>query len=183
MLSDIIKQNGDGFLEESHMPTRWPLHIDGAVRQRCIHRDTAANTIWNGVWPKSTAKHPSGRTKQSGTNGTLKRKAGHTLSQLWINAEAAITQKTSRSTEIQDSDLRPVASAVISLPTPQMTDSPFLKAVGTNDLDCPGTNRRAAQKQLKNGDGTCAKTKLWQSWTLAKRLLSRKTEEKCSLPC
>ena len=34
-------KNGDGLLEESHMPTGWPLHIDGAVRQRCIHRDTA----------------------------------------------------------------------------------------------------------------------------------------------
>ena len=31
---------------------------------------------------------------------------------MWINAEAAITQKTSRSTEIRDSDLRRVASAV-----------------------------------------------------------------------
>ena len=40
MLGDIIEQNGDGLLEESHMPTGWPLHIDGAVRQRCIHRDT-----------------------------------------------------------------------------------------------------------------------------------------------
>ena len=50
---------------------------------------------------------------------------------MWINAEAATTQKTSRSTEIQDSDLRRVASAVTSLSTPQMTDSPFLKALGT----------------------------------------------------
>ena len=40
MLGDIIEQNGDGLLEESHMPAGWPLHIDGAVRQRCIHRDT-----------------------------------------------------------------------------------------------------------------------------------------------
>ena len=39
MLGDIIEQNGDGLLEESHMPTGWPLHIDGAVRH-CIHRDT-----------------------------------------------------------------------------------------------------------------------------------------------
>ena len=40
MLGDIIEQNGDGLLEESHMTTGRPLHIDGAVRQRCIHRDT-----------------------------------------------------------------------------------------------------------------------------------------------
>ena len=31
-----IEQNGDGLLEDSHMPVGWSLHIDGAVRQCCI---------------------------------------------------------------------------------------------------------------------------------------------------
>ena len=35
MLGTIIEQNGDGLLEQSHMPVGWPLHIDGAVRQNC----------------------------------------------------------------------------------------------------------------------------------------------------
>ena len=38
MLGTIIEQNGDGLLEQSHMPVGWPLHIDGAVRQSCAHR-------------------------------------------------------------------------------------------------------------------------------------------------
>ena len=38
MLGTIIEENGDGLLEDSHMPVGWPLHIDGAVRQCCIHR-------------------------------------------------------------------------------------------------------------------------------------------------
>jgi len=38
MLGTIIEQNGDGLLEDSYMPVGWPLHIDGAVRQCCIHR-------------------------------------------------------------------------------------------------------------------------------------------------
>ena len=33
-----MEQNGDGLLEDSHMPVGWPLHIDGAVRQCCMHR-------------------------------------------------------------------------------------------------------------------------------------------------
>ena len=33
MLGTVIEQNGDGLLEESHMPVGWPLHIDGAVRR------------------------------------------------------------------------------------------------------------------------------------------------------
>jgi hypothetical protein len=40
MLGTVIEQNGDGLLEESHMPIGWPLHIEGAVRQQCGHRDT-----------------------------------------------------------------------------------------------------------------------------------------------
>ena len=38
MLGTIIEEHGDGLLEDSHMPVGWPLHIDGAVRQYCIHR-------------------------------------------------------------------------------------------------------------------------------------------------
>ena len=37
-IGTIIEQNGDGLLEQSHMPVGWPLHIDGAVRQSCAHR-------------------------------------------------------------------------------------------------------------------------------------------------
>jgi len=68
MLGTIIEQNGDGLLEEAHVPVGWPLHIDGAVRQRCIHRDTTLQELddllseydMNVTWPKSTAKHPVG---------------------------------------------------------------------------------------------------------------------------
>ena len=49
MLGTIIEQNGDGLLEDSHMPVGWPLHIDGAVRQCCIHRSgtlQSSTTCW-----------------------------------------------------------------------------------------------------------------------------------------
>ena len=61
-------------------------------------------------------------------------KTGLTLSQMRTNAEVDITQKTSRSNEIRDSDLRRVAPAVTSLPTPKMADSSFLKALGTSTI-------------------------------------------------
>ena len=44
-LSTIIEQNGDGLLEDSHMPVGWPLHIDGAVRQCCIHRSATLQEL------------------------------------------------------------------------------------------------------------------------------------------
>ena len=40
LLGTVIEQNGDGCLEDSLMPVGWPLHLDGAVKQRCIHRTT-----------------------------------------------------------------------------------------------------------------------------------------------
>ena len=45
MLGTIIEQNGDGLLEDSHMPVGWPLHIDGAVRQCCIHRSASQQEL------------------------------------------------------------------------------------------------------------------------------------------
>ena len=40
MLGTFIEQNGDGLLKDSLMPVGWPLHIDGAVKQLCIHQET-----------------------------------------------------------------------------------------------------------------------------------------------
>ena len=45
MLGTIIEQNGDGLLEDSHMPVGWPLHIDGAVRQCCSHRSATLQEL------------------------------------------------------------------------------------------------------------------------------------------
>ena len=45
MLGTIIEQNGDGLLEDPHMPVGWPLHIDGAVRQCCIHRSATLQEL------------------------------------------------------------------------------------------------------------------------------------------
>ena len=131
MLGTIIEQNGDGLLEESHLPVGWPLHIDGAVRQRCIHRDTTLQELDDLLSEYDMKRDLAeiNRKAPSLEQMDMEPKAGLTLSQMWINAEADITQKTSRSNEIRESDLRRVVSAVTSLPAPQMADSPFLKAL------------------------------------------------------
>ena len=41
----VIEQNGDGCLEDSLMPVGWPLHLDGAVKQRCLHRTTTLSEL------------------------------------------------------------------------------------------------------------------------------------------
>ena len=40
-----VSQNGDGLLEDSLMPVGWPLHLDGAVKQRCVHRTTTLQEL------------------------------------------------------------------------------------------------------------------------------------------
>ena len=44
MLGTIIETNGDS-LDDSHMPIGWPLLIDGAVRQFCVHRYTTIQNM------------------------------------------------------------------------------------------------------------------------------------------
>ena len=45
LLGTVIEQNGDGLLEDSLMPVGWPLHLDGAVKQRCVHRTTTLQEL------------------------------------------------------------------------------------------------------------------------------------------
>ena len=102
MLGTIIEQNGDGLLEQSHMPVGWPLHIDGAVRQSCAHRDTTLQELDDllGEYDlkrdlvEINRKAPNGLTTQCGTND-MEPKPGFALQQLWADSESAITQKTS----------------------------------------------------------------------------------------
>ena len=97
MLGTIIEQNDDGFLEQSHMPVGWPLHIDGAVRQSCAHRDTTLQELDDllGEYDlkrdlvEIIAKHPNGLTTQCGINviwnqsqGSPCNNCGRTQSQL-----------------------------------------------------------------------------------------------------
>ena len=45
LLGTVIEQNGDGLLEDSLMQVGWPLHLDGAVKQRCVHRTTTLQEL------------------------------------------------------------------------------------------------------------------------------------------
>ena len=47
LLGPTIEQYGDGQLEDSLMPVGWPLHIDGAVKQYCLHREIKLQVLSN----------------------------------------------------------------------------------------------------------------------------------------
>ena len=44
MLGTIIEQNGDGLLEDSHMPVGWPLHIEPS--DNVVFIDLRASKNW-----------------------------------------------------------------------------------------------------------------------------------------
>ena len=37
-MGTVIERHGDGLLDDSLMPVGWPLNLDGAVKQWCVHR-------------------------------------------------------------------------------------------------------------------------------------------------
>ena len=139
MLGTIIEQNGDGLLEQSHMPVGWPLHIDGAVRQSCAHRDTTLQELDDllGEYDlkrdlvEINRKAPQWSHNAVWSTKYMEPKPGFTLQQLWADSESAIAQKTSPSYEVQDNDIRRAVMAISAVPAATLPDSAFLLALGT----------------------------------------------------
>ena len=139
MLGTIIEQNGDGLLEQSHMPVGWPLHIDGAVRQSCAHRDTTLQELDDllGEYDlkrdlvEINRKAPQWSHNAVWNTKYMEPKPGFTLQQLWADSESAIAQKTSPSYEVQDNDIRRAVMAISAVPAATLPDSAFLLALGT----------------------------------------------------
>ena len=139
MLGTIIEQNGDGLLEQSHMPVGWPLHIDGAVRQSCAHRDTTLQELDNllGEYDLKRDLVEINRKAPQWSHNTVWNKRymeprpGFALPQLWANSESAITLKTSPSYEVKDSDIRRAVMALTAVPAATLPESAFLSALGT----------------------------------------------------
>jgi hypothetical protein len=139
MLGTVIEQNGDGLLEEAYMPTGWPLHIDGAVRQRCVHKDSTLYELDTllGEYDMKRAlvvvndNAPQWSHRAVWNKWYMEPKPGLSLLDLWTESEPTISQKSSRSSEVKDEDIRRVASVVSNYPTPAMPERPFLYALGT----------------------------------------------------
>ena len=142
MLGTIIEQNGDG-LEDSHMPVGWPLHIDGAVRQCCIHLSATLQELDDMLREydmKRDSVEINHNAPQWSHNAVWNRKymepkTGNTLRQLWADSEPAIGQKSSPSYEVKDGDIRRAVAAIADLPSSTLPDSPFILALGTPVAD------------------------------------------------
>ena len=163
-LGTIIEQNGDGLLEQSHMPVGWPLHIDGAVRQSCAHRDTTLQELDDllGEYDlkrdlvEINRKAPQWSHNAVWNKRYMEPKPGFALQQLWADSESAITQKTSPSYEVKDNDIRRAVMAITAMPAATLPESAFILALGTPALrtvppkldHCAKSYRRVGTKPL-----------------------------------
>ena len=98
MLGTMIESCGDT-LDESHMPLGWPMSIDGAVRQFCMHKRDTIQQL-NNMLAEFNLQRSSVEINQSTAlwshNSVWNRKymdplPGYTLQQLWDESEHYIT--------------------------------------------------------------------------------------------
>ena len=83
------------------MPVGWPLHIDGAVRQCCIHR-TASLQELDDMLKKYDMKRDSVEINHDAPQWShhavwnrkyMEPKPGYTLEQVWADSEPAVNKK------------------------------------------------------------------------------------------
>ena len=126
MLGTIIEQNGDGLLEDSHMPVGWPLHIDGAVRQCCIHRAASLQEL-DDMLKEYDMKRDSVEINHDAPQWPhhavwnrkyMEPKPGYTLEQLWADSEPAISKKRPRPMMYKANDVQRAVAAIQRFPPP-----------------------------------------------------------------
>ena len=142
LLGTVIEQNGDGCLEDSLMPVGWPLHLDGAVKQRCLHRTTTLSEL-NGLLQAYDMKRnlvelnyaaAQWKHKAVWNKWYMEARRGYQMIQLWNNHETEIAKKTSNSYEAKADDIHRAASAAAKKPSARLPDSMFLRTLGTDDV-------------------------------------------------
>ena len=133
LLGTVIEQNGDGCLEDSLMPVGWPLHLDGAVKQRCLHRTTTLSELDELLQAYDMKRNlvelnyeaAQWKHKAVWTRRYMEAKKGHELIQLWNDHEIDITRKTSNSYEVTTDDIHRAASAAGNPQPVYLTASSF----------------------------------------------------------
>ena len=150
------------------MPVGWPLHIDGAVRQCCIHRAASLQEL-DDMLKEYDMKRDSVEINHDAPQWShhvvwnrkyMEPKPGYTLAQLWADSEPAISKKTTTSYEVHTNDILRAVADISYLPSPLPPDSPFLSALGTTAaLKAPPQTDTLAQRALEEWERTLCENK------------------------
>ena len=167
MLGTIIEENGDGLLEESHMPVGWPLHIDGAVRS-CIHQTATLQELDDMLKEydmkrdsvEINYKAPQWSHHAVGNRKYMEPNKGHTLQQLWDTSESSIGRKSTPSYDVSAKDILRTVETIARLPPAILPDSPFILALGTPTArNVPPQTGTLAQRALEEWERTLCENK------------------------
>ena len=132
MLGTIIETNGDN-LDDSHMPIGWPLLIDGAVRQFCVHRYSTIQDMQDMLSAYDLSKNSVGinRDAPQWTHFSVWNRKymepllGNDLRSMWQECEPAIGRKIAASYDISANDIRRCVAFITTLPRPRHQKAPF----------------------------------------------------------
>ena len=167
MLGTIIETNGDN-LEDSHMPIGWPLLIDGAVRQFCVHRYSTVQDMQDRLSAYDLSKNSVENNKDAPqwthfsvwNRKYMEPLPGNDLRSMWQACEPAIGRKIAASYDIRVHDIRRCVDFVNTLPPPSAPESPFFLALGTPaQQQCPPLNSTLAQRTKEEGARTLCENK------------------------
>ena len=149
-------------------PVGWPLHIDGAVRQCCIHRAASLQELDDTLKEydmKRDSVEINRDAPQWSHHAVWNRKymepnPGYTLEQLWADSEPAISKKTTTSYDVQTSDVQRAVAAIQHFPSPVPPDSLFIRTLGTPAaLKAPPQTDTLAQRALEEWERTVCENK------------------------
>ena len=167
MLATIIENNGDS-LDDSHMPVGWPLVIDGAVRQFCVHRYTTIQDMQDMLKAYDLGKNSVEVNRDASqwshfsvwNRKYMEALHGNDLRQLWKECEPAIGRKIAPSYDIRVNDIRRVVSFLNTLNPPSAPESPFFCTLGTPvQQQCPPLNSILAQRTKEEWERTLCENK------------------------
>ena len=142
LLGTVIEQNGGGQLDDSLMPVGWPLHLDGAVKQWCVHRTTTFQELTDLLSTydmKRDLLELNDKAAQWGYGAVWNRwymdsNTGRSMRQMWIDRETHINKKVTNTRPVTDNDLWRATESVANKPAAQLPKSTFLQALGTSSI-------------------------------------------------
>ena len=167
MLGTMIESHGDT-LEESHMPLGWPISIDGAVRQFCMHKRDTIQEL-NGMLAEFNLQRSSVEincnTNLWAHNAVWNKKfmdpaPGQSLQQLWEASEHYICRKASRSREVPEEAIRQMVREIQHLDPANPPDNLFMHCLGRPQRDqAPPQNAELTRRALEEWERTICENK------------------------
>jgi hypothetical protein len=145
LLVTVIEQKGDGQLDDSLMPVGWPLHLDGAVKQWCVHRATTFQELTDLLSTydmKRDVLELDDKAAPWGYGAVWNRwymdsNTGRSMRQMWIDRETHINKKVTNTRPVTNNDLWRATESVADKPAAQLPKSTFLQALGTSASAMP----------------------------------------------